>query len=117
MYLAFVYDCIRILRIKRKRKQILTFVENLLFWLYATYKALAYLYEHAQGTLRVYMLVFAFAGVLVYEIGIGRYYLHFAGRLFTMELVKGKIKHGKGRSGEEKSDAQSGTPKKTGKSF
>ena len=105
MYLAFLYDCIRILRIKRKKKYLLTFVENLLFWLYVAYKTLTYLYEYAQGSLRVYMLVFAFAGALLYEVGIGRYYLQFADRLFTMVLVKGKIKHGKGRSGKKKSDA------------
>ena len=108
MYLAFIYDNIRILRFKRKRKYLLTFLENMLFWTYVTYKALAYLYEYAQGELRVYMLFLAFAGVAFYEVGIGRYYLKIMRKLFTMEVMKGKIKHGKKRSIQEKSDAQGG---------
>lgn len=113
MYLAFVYDCIRVIRGNRKRKYWLTFGENMLFWLYATYKALLFLYENAQGSLRVYMLVFALCGAIVYELGIGRYYLKFMRKLFTMVLVKGKIKHGKERSGKKKSDAEGGAPQET----
>lgn len=116
MYLAFIYDSIRIFRTNRRRRYLLTFLENILFWLYATYKALSYLYENAQGTLRVYMLVFALLGATIYELGIGRYYLKFMRKLFTMELVKGKIKHGKKRSDKKKSDAEGGTPQETGKS-
>ena len=114
MYLAFIYDSIRIFRINRKRRYFLTFLENIMFWLYATYKALLYLYENAQGTLRVYMLVFALLGVMVYELGIGRYYLKFMRKLFTMELVKGKIKHGKKRSDKKKSNAKGSAPQETG---
>ena len=115
MYLAFVYDCICLFRTNRKRKFFLTFTENTLFWLYATYKSLSYLYEYAEGTLRVYMLVFALSGAILYEVGIGRYYLKFVRKLFTMKLVKGKIKHGKKRSNKKKSDAEGGAPQEAGK--
>lgn len=70
--LAFVYDCIRILRLLIPHKDVLVDIEDLGFWLFTAWMVFRTLFTYNRGALRAYAFLGMFLGVIVYALTLSR---------------------------------------------
>ena len=70
--LAFVYDCIRILRLLVPHRDVLVDIEDLSFWLFTAWMVFRTLFTYNRGALRAYAFLGMFLGVIIYALTLSR---------------------------------------------
>ena len=69
---GLVYDVLRVLRRVKTRGTLLTGIEDLLYWAAAAIVLFVFLYRENGGIIRAYVIVGMAAGMITYEIVLGR---------------------------------------------
>ena len=121
--LAFVYDGIRIFRILISHKNIIISLEDLFFWIYATWIIFHMQLAQSEGVLRGFSILGMLLGMLLYNkilgerlillaekgIGLFKRQLTEAGKVFKMKLckqknvsIKTRSKHGRKKNSSKK---------------
>ena len=120
--LAFIYDGIRILRILLSHKNIMISLEDLLFWVYATWILFQLQLQKSEGVLRGFSVLGMMIGMLLYNKILGERLLFLAEKgigLFKRRLTEIrkmlKIKLGKQRDVCTKIRSKHGTKKDSSK--
>lgn len=67
LWLMFCYDLLRVLRLILPQRPWLISLEDLLYWIYVSLSAFSLLYRQNDGTLRGYVIVGIFAGMISYD--------------------------------------------------
>lgn len=73
--LMVVYDLFRAFRIVLNHKPFFTGIEDMAYWIYASLVAFWLLYTQNDGGLRAYVITGIFAGMLLYDRLISRFFL------------------------------------------
>lgn len=73
--LMMAYDFLRILRIFIPHQPVVTGVEDMIYWIYASLVTFSLLYEQNDGGLRGYVIAGVFMGMFLYDRLIGRFFL------------------------------------------
>ena len=125
--LAFIYDGIRILRILISHKNIMISLEDLFFWIYATWIIFQLQLERSEGVLRGFSILGMILGMFLYNkilgerllflaekgIGLFKRQLTEIGKMLKMRLCKQRdvctqirSKHGKKKNSSKKEEAE-----------
>lgn len=128
--LAFIYDGIRLFRLLFNHRNIVISIEDLFFWIYATWIIFSFQLEQSDGVLRGFSILGMLLGMFLYNKIFGEKLLYLAGKgisffkrrlteagkMFKIKLckhmdvsTKNRSKHGKKKnSGKKKEAEQSG---------
>lgn len=90
-FLMFVYDNLRIIRRLIKHKNIVTFVEDFLYWLWASFYIFSIIYKENNGILRGFAFVSFTFGMIIYFKTFSRFYVNLLARLLNKLIRFGKI--------------------------
>lgn len=88
--IALVYDIFRILRKAVKTGVIVTYIEDLLFWILVAVVMFATVYYSNEGELRSYIFLGTFLGVLLYALLFSKAIMNSS--LFIVRIAKGIAK-------------------------
>lgn len=78
---GFLYDILRIFRRVRTRGYVLTGIEDLLYWMVSAVIMFIFIYKKNGGTVRAYIILGMAAGMLLYEIVLGRFIVKYLSRV------------------------------------
>lgn len=81
VFLALLYDVVRVLRMLFRHWDWLVDLEDLLYWIFTGWSVFKTLFYFNRGALRGYAFLGLFLGVLLYTLTISRLVLFVAGRL------------------------------------
>ena len=87
VYLAFVYDNIRIFRRIIPHNTVFVSLEDIAFWGYLAVEVFLLMYYESNGMLRWFSVVGALTGILVYNKLLGRFYVHYIS-LFLKKILQ-----------------------------
>ena len=87
VYLAFVYDNIRIFRRIIPHNTVFVSLEDIAFWGYLAVEVFLLMYYESNGMLRWFSVAGALAGIWVYNKLLGRYYVHYIS-LFLKKILQ-----------------------------
>ncbi len=87
VYLAFLYDNIRIFRRIVAHNTFFVSLEDIAFWIYLGGEVFLLMYHESNGMMRWFSIVGAVAGIFVYKKLLGRYYVHYMS-LFFRKIVQ-----------------------------
>lgn len=93
--LMAVYDCLRIIRIIFKHKDIWIGIEDLFYWVYATITTFSLLYQQSDGVIRAYIIVSVLLGMIVFNHLISKrilFWLKKVRKYIRIRLCKRKIR-------------------------
>ena len=71
--LMIVYDLLRLLRLVIPHGNILTGLEDMAYWIYASLMTFTLLYRENDGIIRAYVIVAVFAGMAFYDVSVSRF--------------------------------------------
>ena len=80
VYLAFVYDSIRIFRRVVAHNVLFISLEDIAYWIYLAAEVFLLMYRESNGLLRWFAVLGAAAGIFLYKKLLGRYYVHYISR-------------------------------------
>lgn len=83
--IALLYDLFRILRRVVRTGNLVTYAEDLLYWLIVTFIMLLTVYYSNDGELRAYLFIGAFIGVILYALLFSRIVM--ASSLFIIKIT------------------------------
>ncbi len=96
--IGILFDIFRILRKTFKTPNIITYIEDFLFWLLTGFLVLYGIITYADGEIRLYTILIIIIGVIIYYISISKYFiiinsaiLNIIKKILTFLFVK--IKH------------------------
>ena len=73
--IGILFDIFRILRKSFKTKDIITYIEDILFWILTGLLLLYSIFTFSNGELRLYMFLGVFIGCILYMILISQYFI------------------------------------------
>lgn len=77
IYLAFVYDTVRIIRRLIPHNTLAISLEDMAYWIYLAAEVFLLMYRESNGRLRWFAVMGAMAGIFLYTKLFGRYYVHY----------------------------------------
>ena len=88
--LQIVDDMLRIIQNVIHKRAGWFVAEDLLYWVYVTYRMYSFLLENNSGEVRVYLLIGLFGGMVLWEIGFGHMFVQTASKWLTklLEVLK-----------------------------
>ena len=86
IYLAFVYDSIRIFRRLVPHNVFFISLEDIAYWIYLAAEVFLLMYRESNGMLRWFAVLGATAGIFLYKKLVGRYYVHYVSLLLQKIL-------------------------------
>ncbi len=90
--IGLLFDFFRILRKAIKTKDIVTYIEDILFWILTGFILLFSICTFNNGEIRLYMFIGTFIGVFLYMISISTYVIKINMKIINFfKLVMGKI--------------------------
>ena len=90
--IGLLFDFFRILRKAIKTKDIVTYIEDILFWILTGFILLFSICTFNNGEIRLYMFIGTFIGVFLYMISISTYVIKINMKIIDFfKLVMGKI--------------------------
>ncbi len=87
IYMAFVYDSIRIFRRLVPHNVLFISLEDIAYWIYLAAEVFLLMYRESNGLLRWFAVLGAAAGIFLYKKLVGQYYVHY------ISLLLQKIRH------------------------
>jgi len=81
--IGILFDLFRILRKSFKTPDIITYVQDVVFWLLTGLLTLFFLFQFQYGALRLYVLIGILAGVSIYLLTISKYFI-----LLNVTIIK-----------------------------
>lgn len=75
VFLMASYDILRTLRVVIPHKAFVVGIEDFLYWIYAGFITFSLLYAQNDGTIRWFVIAGVFAGMLVYNTLVSRFFL------------------------------------------
>jgi len=88
VYLAFLYDNIRIFRRVVTHNTLFVSLEDIVFWIYLGGEVFLLMYHESNGMMRWFSIVGAMAGIFLYKRLLGRYYVHYLS-LVLKKIIQG----------------------------
>ena len=90
--IGMLFDIFRILRKSFKTKDIITYLEDILFWVLTGIMLLYTIFTFSNGEIRIYMFLAIFIGCLLYMLLISKYFINVNVKIvFFIKKVIGKI--------------------------
>ena len=77
VYLAFLYDNIRIFRRIVPHNTLFVSLEDIVFWVYLAVEVFLLMYRESNGMLRWFSVMGALTGIFLYKKLLGRFYVHY----------------------------------------
>ena len=84
--IGILFDIFRILRKSFKTKDIVTYIEDILFWILTGIIILFSMYRFSNGELRFFMIIGILMGTLIYMITFSKYIIKIS--VFIINLIK-----------------------------
>ena len=84
--IGVLFDIFRILRKSFKTKDIVTYIEDVLFWILTGIIILFSMYKFSNGELRFFMIIGIIMGTLMYMITFSRYVIKIS--VFIIKIIK-----------------------------
>lgn len=84
--IGILFDIFRILRKSFKTKDIVTYIEDILFWILTGIIILFSMYKFSNGELRFFMIIGIIMGTLMYMITFSRYVIKIS--VFIIKIIK-----------------------------
>ena len=84
--IGILFDIFRILRKSFKTKDIVTYIEDILFWILTGIIILFSMYRFSNGELRFFMIIGIIMGTLMYMITFSRYVIKIS--VFIIKIIK-----------------------------
>lgn len=84
--IGVLFDIFRILRKSFKTKDIVTYIEDILFWILTGIIILFSMYKFSNGELRFFMIIGIIMGTLMYMITFSRYVIKIS--VFIIKIIK-----------------------------
>lgn len=78
MVIGILFDIFRVLRKCFKTADFITYVQDILFWIFAGIITLFSIFQFNQGEIRVYIFLGIFIGILVYMITISKFIVKYS---------------------------------------
>ena len=75
--IGLIFDFFRILRKSFKTTNIITYIEDIAFWILTGISIIIFMYNFSDGSLRLYMLLGLILGFLIYILTISKYIINF----------------------------------------
>ncbi len=88
VYMAFLYDNIRIFRRVVPHNTFFISLEDIAFWMYLAAEVFLMMYRESNGVLRWFAVLGATTGIFVYKKLFGRYYVHYVALLLRKILQR-----------------------------
>lgn len=73
--IGILFDLFRILRKSFKTPDIITYIEDILFWILTGLFLLYIIFKYSFGQLRIYMFVSLIIGIIIYFLTISKYFI------------------------------------------
>ena len=86
VYLAFVYDTIRIFRRLISHNIFFISLEDVIYWIYLAAEVFLLMYRESNGMLRWFAVLGAGTGIFLYKKLLWRYYVHYISRFLQKIL-------------------------------
>ena len=86
IYMAFVYDSIRIFRRLVSHNVLFISLEDIAYWIYLAAEVFLLMYRESNGLLRWFAVLGAAAGIFLYKKLVGQYYVHYISLLLQKIL-------------------------------
>lgn len=74
--IGILFDLFRILRKSFKTPDIITYIEDILFWILTGLFLLYIIFKYSFGQLRIYMFVSLIIGIVIYFLTISKYFIN-----------------------------------------
>ncbi len=88
--IGIIFDIFRILRKSFKTPDIITYIEDILFWIITCVLFAYTIFTYNNGEIRLYIFIGALVGILMYILTISRYFIKFCVKI--IEIIKKVIK-------------------------
>ena len=88
VYLAFVYDTVRIFRRLISHNIFFISLEDVIYWIYLAAEVFLLMYRESNGMLRWFAVLGAGTGIFLYKKLLGRYYVHYVSRFLQKILYR-----------------------------
>lgn len=76
--IGFLFDIFRILRKSFKTKDIITYIEDITFWILTGLLTLYFIFYYNNGEIRFYIFLGIILGILIYMLTISKYIIKFS---------------------------------------
>lgn len=86
VFIGLLFDFFRILRKSFKTNNIVTYVEDILFWMLAGISILISMYNFSGGELRLYMILGLALGIIIYILTVSKYIIRIS--VFIINTIK-----------------------------
>lgn len=87
VYLAFLYDTLRIFRRVVPHNTLFVSLEDIAYWIYLAAEVFLLMYHESNGMLRWFSIAGAMLGILLYKKLAGRFYVHYIS-LFLQKIIR-----------------------------
>ena len=84
--IGLLFDFFRILRKSFKTSNIVTYFQDVLFWILTGISIIYFMYNFSDGTIRLYMIIGLIMGFMLYIFTVSTYIIKML--VFTIELIK-----------------------------
>lgn len=88
--IGIIFDIFRILRKSFKTPDIITYIEDILFWIITCVLFAYTIFTYNNGEIRLYIFIGALVGILMYILTISRYFIKFCVKI--IEIIRRIIK-------------------------
>ena len=88
IYMAFVYDSIRIFRRLVPHNVLFISLEDIAYWTYLAAEVFLLMYRESNGLLRWFAVLGAAVGIFMYKKLVGRFYVHYISLLLQKILCR-----------------------------
>lgn len=88
--IGIMFDIFRILRKSFKTPDIITYIEDILFWIITCVLFAYTIFTYNNGEIRLYIFIGALVGILMYILTISRYFIKFCVKI--IEIIRRIIK-------------------------
>lgn len=90
--IGILFDIFRILRRSFKTSDVITYIEDILFWILTGFILLYSIFTFSNGEIRFYMFLGIFIGCLIYMMIFSKYFIKINVKiLLTIKTIVGKI--------------------------
>ena len=88
--IGLILDLFRVLRKTFKTSNVITYIEDILFWILAGISIIFFMYNFSDGTIRLFMIIALFLGLLFYILSISKYVIKIF--VFFINILKNLFK-------------------------